>query len=118
VSVESGAYTAEGLNVPIVNDGATFEELKGNVQDAVALLLEGDDPVTLGFGPSSSILTNYDRGRSRREAESQVRFIQKIPTRNERMNPTPSYNREYASLWTDIVVGCFSKRNLPSSRGE
>ncbi len=60
VSEENGAYTAEGLNIPVVTEGATFEELKGNIQDAVALYFEGDDPAVLGFGPSPSILTNYE----------------------------------------------------------
>ncbi len=60
VSEENGTYTAEGLNVPIVTEGATFEELKVNIQNAVALYFEGDNPALLGFGPSPSILTNYE----------------------------------------------------------
>jgi predicted RNase H-like HicB family nuclease len=60
VSEETGVYTAEGLNVPIVTEGNTFEELKSNIRDAVALYFEGDDPASLGFGPSPSILTNFE----------------------------------------------------------
>jgi hypothetical protein len=60
VSEESGVYTADGFNVPIVTEGRTFEELKSNIRDAVALYFEGDDPASLGFGPSPSILTNYE----------------------------------------------------------
>jgi Domain of unknown function (DUF1902) len=60
VSEESGVYTAEGLNVPIVTEGNTFEELKSNIRYAVALFFEGDNPASLGFGPSPSILTNYE----------------------------------------------------------
>ena len=40
ISEEDGVYTAEGLNVPIVTEGNNFEELKGNIQEAVELYFE------------------------------------------------------------------------------
>lgn len=60
VSQEDGIYTAEGVNVPIVTDGKTFEELRGNIKEAVELYLEGEDLAELGFGPTPSILTNFE----------------------------------------------------------
>jgi len=60
VSQEDGMYTAEGVNVPVVTDGKTFEELKDNIREAVELYFEGEDIATLGFGPSPSVLTNFE----------------------------------------------------------
>jgi len=60
VSQEDGVYTADGVNVPIVTEGATFEELQENIRDAVALYFEGDDAAALGFAKMPSILTNFE----------------------------------------------------------
>ena len=57
---EDGFYTAEGVNVPIVTEGATFEELQDNIRDAVTLYFEDDSPSALGFSPKPSILTNFE----------------------------------------------------------
>ena len=42
-------YTAEGMNVPIVTQGKTFEELKKNIVEAVELYFEEEDPLALGL---------------------------------------------------------------------
>jgi predicted RNase H-like HicB family nuclease len=60
ISKEDGFYTASGVNVPIVTDGRTFEELTGNIREAVRLYFEGEDPRALGFGSPVSILTNFE----------------------------------------------------------
>ena len=60
ISLEDGVYTADGANVPIVTEGATFEDLQDNIRDAVALYFNGEDPVTLGFEKSPAILTNFE----------------------------------------------------------
>ena len=60
ISSEDGVYTADGTNVPIVTEGATFEELQENIRDAVSLYFEGDDPAALGFEKSPAILTNFE----------------------------------------------------------
>ncbi len=60
LSQEDGVYTADGVNVPIVTEGKTFEELQENIRDAVALYFEGDDPASLGFAKTPSILTNFE----------------------------------------------------------
>ena len=57
---EDGFYTADGINAPIVTEGATFEELQDNIRDAVALYFEGDDPASLGFERVPAILTNFE----------------------------------------------------------
>ena len=60
ISQEDGVYTADGMNAPIVTEGATFEELQENIRDAVALYFEGDDPTSLGFERTPAILTNFE----------------------------------------------------------
>jgi predicted RNase H-like HicB family nuclease len=60
VSNEDNTYTAEGVNVPIVTEGKTFEELKTNILDAVRLFFKGEDSALLGFGPMPSILTSFE----------------------------------------------------------
>ena len=57
---EEGVYTAEGINVPIVTSGKTFEELKSNIQEAVELFFEDEDPKSLGFGLYPSIFTSFE----------------------------------------------------------
>jgi hypothetical protein len=42
VSNEDNAYTAEGVNIPIVTEGKTFEDLKKNILDAVQLFFKGE----------------------------------------------------------------------------
>ncbi len=60
VSQEDGVYTASGVNVPIVTDGKTFEELQTNIKEATALYFEGEDLAELGFGATPSILTSFE----------------------------------------------------------
>lgn len=60
ISQEDGVYTADGVNVPVVTDGKTFEELQTNIKEAVELYFEGEDLAALGFGPAPSILTNFE----------------------------------------------------------
>jgi len=60
ISREDGAYTAEGVNLPVVTEGKTFEELTANIKEAVELFFENENPATLGFGPMPSILTSFE----------------------------------------------------------
>jgi predicted RNase H-like HicB family nuclease len=60
VSNEDNTYTAEGVNIPIVTEGKTFEELKENIIDAVKLFFKDEDSSLLGFGPMPSILTSFE----------------------------------------------------------
>ena len=60
ISHENGAYTAEGVNAPIVTCGSTFEELQHNIHEAVTLFFDGEQPESLGFVASPSILTNFE----------------------------------------------------------
>ena len=60
ISEEDGVYTASGVNVSVVTDGRTFEELKKNIVEAVQLYFEGEDLTSMGFSATPSILTNFE----------------------------------------------------------
>lgn len=60
ISRDDGTYTAEGVNVPVVTQGETFQELEVNLREAVTLLFEGEEPSSFGFAPAPSILTSFE----------------------------------------------------------
>ena len=60
VSYEDGAYVAAAVGIPIATEGLTFDELKENVQDAVATYFEGDEPASLGFEGLPTIVISYE----------------------------------------------------------
>lgn len=60
ISYEDGAYTADGVNTPIVTFGYSFEELQQNIREAVTLFFEDEEPSALGFVSSPSILASFE----------------------------------------------------------
>jgi predicted RNase H-like HicB family nuclease len=53
-------YIAEGVDLPIVTQGKTLDELAVNIQEAIALHLEGEDLAELNFTPNPSVLMNVE----------------------------------------------------------
>lgn len=53
-------YVAEGMDLPIVTQGKTLDELAENIKEAVALCLDGEDPTDFGLTPEPSILANFE----------------------------------------------------------
>lgn len=53
-------YVAECLDLPIVTQAPTLDELARNIQEAVALHLEGEDLAKLGFAPNPTILASFE----------------------------------------------------------
>ena len=60
VTKEQASYTADGINVPVVTEGTTFEGLQTNIREAVALYFEDENAASLGFSTSPAILTNFE----------------------------------------------------------
>lgn len=60
VSESDGGYVAEGVNVPIVTQGDTLDELATNIREAVELHFEGEDLSKLGFIATPSVLLNFE----------------------------------------------------------
>lgn len=60
ITQSDGGYVAEGVSVPVVTQGATLDELAGNIREAVGLFAEGEDLSQLGFGADPSVLVNFE----------------------------------------------------------
>ena len=56
-------YVAEGIDLPIVTQGETLDELAKNIQEAVELHLEGEDPADFNIAPNPSVLMNFELPR-------------------------------------------------------
>ena len=53
-------YVAECLNLPVVTEASTLDELAANIREAVALHLEGEDLTELGLASDPTILATME----------------------------------------------------------
>jgi predicted RNase H-like HicB family nuclease len=53
-------FVAECLEINVVTQGRTLDETIENLQEAVALYLEGEDLVELGLAPNPSLLITME----------------------------------------------------------
>jgi predicted RNase H-like HicB family nuclease len=53
-------YVAECLDLPVVTQAPTLDDLARNIQEAVALHLEGEDFAELGLAPNPTILASFE----------------------------------------------------------
>jgi len=53
-------YVAECLDLPVVTEAPTLEELTIKIQEAISLHLEGEDLEELGLAPSPTILATLE----------------------------------------------------------
>lgn len=53
-------YIAEGIDLPIVTQGKTLDELTKNIQEAIELHLEGENPADFNIAPNPSVLMNFE----------------------------------------------------------
>lgn len=53
-------YVAECLDIAVVTQGKTLNETISNLQEAVALHLEGEDLAELGLAPNPTILVTME----------------------------------------------------------
>ncbi len=53
-------YVAQGLDLPIVTQGKTLDELAKNISEAVAVHLEGEDLSDFGLAPNPSVLADLE----------------------------------------------------------
>jgi len=53
-------FIAECLDLPVVTQGHTLDQVTKNLREAIALHLEGEDPTELGFAPNPSILASIE----------------------------------------------------------
>jgi len=55
------AFVAECLEVALVTQGRTLDEVVANLEDAVALHLEEEDPTRLGLSPAPRLVITIER---------------------------------------------------------
>jgi predicted RNase H-like HicB family nuclease len=53
-------YVAECLEIPVVTQGETLDETMSNLQEAVALHLEGEDLADFDLAPKPSLLVTFE----------------------------------------------------------
>ncbi|MFH1194719.1 MAG: type II toxin-antitoxin system HicB family antitoxin [bacterium] len=53
-------FVAEGMNVPIVTQGKTMDELMGNIKEAVNLFLEGENLAEYNLVTNPAIIANME----------------------------------------------------------
>ena len=58
----AGAYVAEGLELALVTQGRSLDEVLRNLKQAVRLHLEDEDPAVFGLTDSPRIVLTYEEG--------------------------------------------------------
>ena len=53
-------YLAECLDLPVVTQAETLDDLSGNIQEAVAPHLEGENLEELGIAPAPTIIVTFE----------------------------------------------------------
>jgi predicted RNase H-like HicB family nuclease len=53
-------FIAECLDLPVVTQAATLDELASNIREAISLHLEGEDLAGLGFSPDPTVLATIE----------------------------------------------------------
>jgi predicted RNase H-like HicB family nuclease len=53
-------YVAECLDLPVVTEADTLDELASNIREAIGLHLEGEDLAELGLAPDPTILATME----------------------------------------------------------
>jgi len=57
---EESGYVAECVEIAVVTQGATLDEVVANLKEAVELHLEGEDLAELGLAPNPTILVTLE----------------------------------------------------------
>ena len=57
---EQSGYIAECVEIPVVTQGQTLDEVTRNLREAVELHLEGEDLAELGLAASPIILVSFE----------------------------------------------------------
>jgi predicted RNase H-like HicB family nuclease len=57
---EESGYVAECLEIPVVTQGSTLDEVTRNLQEAVALHLADEDLTALGLAPNPTVVVTME----------------------------------------------------------
>ena len=53
-------YIGESLDLPIVTQGKTIDEVVSNLREALTLHLENEDPAEFDLAPRPSVMVNFE----------------------------------------------------------
>lgn len=53
-------YVAECMDLPVVTEGATLDEVTANIREAIGLHLEGEDMAELGFVQDPAVVATME----------------------------------------------------------
>ena len=53
-------YVVECMNIAVVTQGKTLDETIANLQEAVALFLEDEDPADFGLAPNPALVVTLE----------------------------------------------------------
>ena len=53
-------FVAECIDLPVVTQGKTLDELANNLKEAVELQLEGEDPADFGLAGNPTIMATFE----------------------------------------------------------
>ena len=59
ISKGDNYYVAEGVDLPVVTQGKTLDELVVNIKEAIELHLKGEDLRDFNIAPNPSVLMNF-----------------------------------------------------------
>jgi predicted RNase H-like HicB family nuclease len=57
---EQSGFVAECLEIPVVTQGSTLDEVSANLREAVGLHLEGENLAHIGLTASPSIIVTFE----------------------------------------------------------
>lgn len=57
---EQSGYVAECMEIPVVTQGETLDQVMSNLQEAVQLHLDGEDLAELGLAPNPTVLVTLE----------------------------------------------------------
>jgi predicted RNase H-like HicB family nuclease len=57
---EQSGYVAECVEIPVVTQGSTLDEVTRNLQDAVSLHLADEDLAALGLSPNPTVVVTME----------------------------------------------------------
>ena len=60
VTETEGLYTAECLEVAVVTQGASLDEILANLREALDLYMSGEDHNLLGLEPDPRLVLNFE----------------------------------------------------------
>lgn len=53
-------FVAEGVNIPVVTQGKTYDELFENLKEAISLFLQDEDLSIYDIQPNPAIIANFE----------------------------------------------------------